>query len=65
LGLIDVTRIETSVAGVTVNITAGEVTVPSVALIRVLPIPTDVANPLVLEALSIVATDAVVDAHVT
>jgi hypothetical protein len=41
-----VTAMETSVAGVTVKMTAGEVMVPEAAVIDVMPTATAVASPL-------------------
>ena len=65
LGAGGVMAIEASVARVTVSVTGVDVIPPHVAVTLVVPAATDVANPLEPEALLIVATDAVVDAHVT
>jgi len=58
-------EIETNVAGLMVSVTGGDVIPSHVAVTLVVPAATDVANPLEPEALLIVATDVVVDAHVT
>ena len=50
------TAIETSVAALTVNVTAGEVTPPNAAVIDALPTPVAVANPGEPLVLAIVAT---------
>jgi len=50
---------------VTVRVSAGLTTVPSVAVICDVPGPTPVANPCVPAALLMVATDGVAEAHVT
>ena len=59
-GLTGVTAIDTSVAAVTVNVSAGLVTPPNAAVICELPIATPLAKPVEL----IVATDVVPDTHV-
>ena len=60
-GLPGVTAIDTSVAAVTVSVTGGLVTPPSVAVICDVPTPIPVANPAALT----VATEAVPEFHVT
>ena len=50
------TAIETSVAALTVNVTAGEVTPLNAAVIDALPTPVAVANPREPLVLAIVAT---------
>jgi hypothetical protein len=54
---------DTSVAAVTLRVVDPD-TDPTVALIVVEPMPTDVAMPLVLAPLLIDATDGVPDCHV-
>ena len=65
LGLIDVTVIETNVAGDTVKVTGAEVMPPIAAVMLVVPAATEVARPLEPAALLIVATEVVADAQVT
>jgi hypothetical protein len=60
-GLAGVTAIDCSVAEVTVNTAAGEVTLLSVAVILVVPVATAVARP----PLEMVAFAGVADAQVT
>jgi hypothetical protein len=64
LGAAGVTAIETNVAGVTVSIVPPD-TVPSVAVIVVVPGAMLLARPLVPVALLIVATAVLEDDHVT
>jgi predicted nucleic acid-binding protein len=64
LGLVGVTAIETSVAGVTVNVELPE-TLPDVAEIVVEPVDTEVANPFDPAALLIAATAVLDDFQVT
>jgi hypothetical protein len=64
-GVAGVTAIDTSVAAVTVNTSAGEVTRPSEAVMLLVPVATPVAKPpLVIVALAVVA-DAQVTEDVT
>ena len=65
LGLDGVTAIDTSVAGVTVNVTAPELTEPSVALTCALPVAALEARPCEPEALLIVATAVLLEDQVT
>ena len=65
LGWIDVTVIDTNAAGVTVNVTAGEVMPLIAAVMLLVPIVAEVARPLEPAALLIVATAGVADAQVT
>ena len=58
------TAIDCSVALVTVSVFVPE-TVPTVAIILVKPVATDVASPLEPAALLIVATDSNEELHVT
>ena len=60
-GFAGVTAIDCSVAAVTVNTTAGEVTPLKLAVMLLVPTATPVAKP----PAAIVATPAVADAHVT
>jgi hypothetical protein len=60
-GVAGVTAIDTSVAAVTVNTAAGEVTLFSAAVMLLVPVATPVAKP----PLAIVAFAVVADAHVT
>jgi len=64
LGLVGVTAMDTSVAGVTVSVAVPE-TLPDVAVIVVEPAATDVALPLEPEALLMVATAILDDFQVT
>ena len=63
-GDVGVTEIDTSAAVVTVSVLLPE-TVPTAAVITVLPMPTELASPLVPAALLIVATPVVNELHVT
>ena len=65
LGLIDVTAIDTNVAGVTVKVTGVEVMAPMAAVMLLTPAATEVARPWEPAALLIVATDAVAETQVT
>jgi len=65
LELDDVTAIDTSVAGVTVNVTGAEFTAPSVALTCALPVAALEATPCEPEALLIVATPVLSEVQVT
>jgi len=64
LGLLGVTEIDTSVAGVTVNVVEPEMP-PDVAVIVVEPAAVEVANPLEPAVLLIAATAEVDELHVT
>jgi hypothetical protein len=64
LGLAGVIAMDTSVAGVTVNVVDPDV-LPNVAVIVVEPAVTDVARPLEPDALLMVATPAVSEFQVT
>ena len=63
-GLVGVTVIETSVAGVTVRVVEPEI-FPDVAVIVVVPAATEVALPFDFAALLMVATDPSEELHVT
>ena len=65
LGLIDVTAIDTNVAGVTVKVTGVEVMAPMAAVMLLTPAATEVARPLEPAALLIIVTEIVADAQVT
>ena len=65
LGLIDLTAIETNVAGDTVKVMGAEVMPPIAAVILLVPAATDVARPFEPAALLIVVTEVVADAQVT
>ncbi len=65
LGVAGVTAMETNVADVTLSVTAGELTLPSVAVICEVPIVKLVARPFVPAALLIVATVVLDDVQVT
>jgi hypothetical protein len=65
LGVAGVTATDTSVAGVTVKVTDGEVMLPKVAVMAVVPAATPVARPFVPAALLIVAVAGVPEFHVT
>lgn len=65
VGFAGVTPMETSAAGVTVKVTAGETTLPRVAVTEVVPGATAVANPCVPVAMLMVAVAVVEDVHVT
>ena len=60
-GLVGVTAIDFSVAAVTANTSAGEVTPVRLAVMLLVPVPTPVAMPAAL----IVATVVVPELHVT
>ena len=64
LGPAGVIAIDTNVAGVTVKVVGVDVTPPSTAVIRVLPVATEVAIPAVPEALLMVATAGVAEVQV-
>jgi len=65
LGVGGVIAIDTNVAGVTVRVTDADVMVPTAAVMRLVPIATEVARPLEPTALLIVATEVLADAQVT
>ena len=65
LGLIDLTAIETNVAGVTVKVTGAEVMAPIAAVMLLVPAATEVARPLEPAALLIIVTEVVADAQLT
>jgi hypothetical protein len=65
LGLAGVTAIETSVAAVTVSVSAGDTMAPRVAVMLVVPTVSVVAKPLLGDVLLMVATAGVPEAHVT
>jgi hypothetical protein len=65
LGLAGVTPMETSVAGVTVKVTAGEVMPANAAVMEVVPTATVLAKPLVAVVLLMVAVAGVEEVHVT
>ena len=65
MGLIDVTAIDTNVAGVTVKVTGVEVMAPMAAVMLLTPAATEVARPLEPAALLIIVTEIVADAQVT
>jgi hypothetical protein len=65
LGVVGDTEIDTSVAGVTVRVTAGETTAPKVAVTLVVPVFRAVARPLKPAALLIVATLTFAELHTT
>jgi hypothetical protein len=65
VGAAGVTPIDTSAAGVTVNVTPGEVTPPKAAVIDVVPTATAVAWPSKPAALLIVAVVGTEELHVT
>jgi hypothetical protein len=56
---------ETRVAAVTVRVTGAEVTAPTLAVTLVVPGATEVASPAEPETLLTVATDPVLEVHVT
>ncbi|KQO20088.1 hypothetical protein ASF16_09360 [Acidovorax sp. Leaf78] len=56
---------ETSVAGTTMRVVAGDVTAPSDAVMALVPVVKVVASPFVPAALLIVATDVLLDVQVT
>ena len=64
LGLVGVTPMDTSVAGVTVSVMVAEI-LPDVAVIVVVPVDTEVASPLDPAALLIVATPVFEEFQVT
>jgi hypothetical protein len=64
LGLVGVSVMETSVAGVTVSVEIPEI-LPDVAVIVVEPVATELANPLEPAALLMAATAAVEEFHIT
>ncbi len=65
LGADGVIAIDTSVAGVTVRVTTGDVMLPRTAVTRVVPAVTPLAAPGEPAALLIVATAGVAEFHVT
>jgi hypothetical protein len=65
LGAVGVTAMDTSVAGVTVKVTDGEVMLPKVAVMAVVPTAAAVARPFVPAVLLIVAVAGVAEFHVT
>ena len=60
-GLVGATAIDTSVAGVTVSVSAGLTMLPSVAVMLLVPVPTPVAKP----PAAMVATEGIEEVHVT
>ena len=65
MGLIDLTAIDTRVAGVTVKMTGADVVPLLAAVMLLVPAATDVARPLEPAALLIVATEVVAEVQVT
>ena len=65
LGADGVIVIDISVAGVTVSVIAADVTLPSTAVIRLVPVATGEAIPALPEELLMVATAVVAEFQVT
>jgi hypothetical protein len=65
LGAAGVSAIDTTVAGVTVKVIADDVTLPSAAVIWVVPVATGCATPADPAALLMVATAEVAEVQVT
>ena len=65
LGFAGVTAMDTSVAAVTVKVTPGDVMLPKVAVMEVVPTAAVLASPFVPAALLIVAVAGVAEFHVT
>jgi hypothetical protein len=65
LGLIEVTAIDTNVAGDTVKVTGAEVMPPRAAVMLLVPVVTELARPSEPAALLIVATVVVAETQVT
>ncbi len=65
LGVAGVMAIDSSIAGVTVRVMGGEVTLPTTAVRRVVPVVSDVATPGEPAALLMVATAGVAEFQVT
>jgi hypothetical protein len=65
LGPVGVIAIDTSVAGVTVRVTGGDVMPPRAAETVVVPVAAELAVPALPEALLIVATAGVAEPQVT